>query len=92
MTPSEAWSSVALASLHMVNSMPSSSMASSAGCRTGPCAPTAVQLPSVPGQEKVPSSRRLYAGRMRCPTETLGEGKGERTAGKGRETATVEES
>jgi hypothetical protein len=32
------------------------------------------------------------AGRMRCPTETLGEGKGERTAGKGRETATVEES
>src|SRR5262249_51219876 len=35
---------------------------------------------------------RPDAGRMRCPTETLGEGKGERTAGKGRETATVEES
>ena len=32
------------------------------------------------------------AGRMHCPAETLGEGKGGRTAGKGRETATVEES
>jgi hypothetical protein len=32
------------------------------------------------------------AGRMQCPTETLGEGKGERTAGKGREAATGEES
>src|SRR5262249_13882384 len=35
---------------------------------------------------------RSDAGRMRCPAETLGEGKGERKAGKGRETATVEES
>ena len=35
---------------------------------------------------------RPDAGRMRCPAETLGEGKGERTAGKGREIATVEES
>src|SRR5690348_15686195 len=32
---------------------------------------------------------RPDAGRMRCPTETLGEGKGGRTPGKGRETATV---
>ena len=85
-------SSVALASLHMANSMPSSSMANSAGRRTGPRAPTAVQLPSALGQGKVPSSRRWYAGRIRCPIETLGEGKRGRTAGKGRETATVEES
>jgi hypothetical protein len=35
---------------------------------------------------------RPDAGRMRCPAETLGEGKGERTAGKGRQTATAEES
>jgi hypothetical protein len=35
---------------------------------------------------------RPDAGRMQCPSETLGKGKGERTAGKGRETATVEES
>src|SRR5262245_3670296 len=34
---------------------------------------------------------RPDAGRMRCPAETLGEGEGERTAGKGRESATVEE-
>src|SRR5262249_53948841 len=31
---------------------------------------------------------RPEAGRMRCPSETLGKGKGERKAGKGRETAT----
>src|SRR5215470_14435744 len=31
---------------------------------------------------------RPDAGRMRCPTETLGEGERGRTAGKGRETAT----
>jgi hypothetical protein len=35
---------------------------------------------------------RPDASRMRCPAETLGEGKGERTAGKGRETATADES
>src|SRR5262249_1674675 len=35
---------------------------------------------------------RPDVGRMQCPTETLGKGKGERTAGKGRETATVEKS
>ena len=35
---------------------------------------------------------RPDAGRVQCPTEALGEGEGERTAGKGRETATVEES
>ena len=41
---------VALASLHMANSVPSSSMANSTGRRTGPCAPTAVQLLSALGQ------------------------------------------
>jgi hypothetical protein len=83
---------VELASLHAANSMPSSSTANSAGRRTRPRAPTAVRLPSALGQGKMPSSRRLYAGRMRCPTETLGEGKGGRTADKGRETAIGEES
>ena len=38
--------------------------------------PTAVQLPSALGQGKVPSSRRLFVGRMGCPDETLGKGKG----------------
>jgi hypothetical protein len=35
---------------------------------------------------------RPDASRMRCPSETLGKGKEDRTADKGRETATVEES